>query len=100
MGAQGGAREKGKQKKPIRKVCDKSVRVKSVSLDQDIAKCKQRIKNLNLALGRRRTDEAYCSLLKVKLRDEKESLEKLLGKQRTVENELKFRSDKKKLKIF
>eukprot|EP00116_Pleurobrachia_bachei_P004293 sb/3464555/ len=96
----GGDGEKGKNKKPIRKVCDKSVRVKSVSLDQDISKCKQRIKNLNLALGRRRTDEAYCSHLRVKLREEKESLEKLLGKQRTVENELKFRSDKKKLKIF
>ena len=89
-----------KNKKPINKVSEKTVRVKSVSIENDIGRCRKRISELKKSLSRNRHDSTHCERVQSQIDSETKKLDGLLSKQRSVENELKFRTDKKKLKVF
>ena len=94
------AKQPPKNKKPINKVSEKTVREKSVSIDNDISRCRKRISELKKSLTRNRHDTSHCSRVQCQIESETKKLDGLLSKQKSVENELKLRSDKKKLKIF
>lgn len=93
-------KQRPKNKKPINKVSEKTVRVKSVSIENDIGRCRRRIAELKKSLTRNRQDSGHCSRVKGQIEAESKKLDGLLSRQRSVENELKMRTDKKKLKIF
>ena len=89
-----------KNKKPINKVSEKTVRVKSVTIENDIIRCKQRLLDLRKSLNRNRNDRNHCSRVQSQIDGENKQLDSLMSKQKSVESELKFRTEKKKLKIF
>lgn len=94
------AAKPAQKRKPISKVSEKTVRVKSVNIGSDIIKCKKRLADLKKSLGRNRNDRSHCSRVQAQVDSENKKLESLLSKQRSVESELSLRNDKKKLKIF
>lgn len=89
-----------KNKKPINKVTDKTVRMKSITIENDIIRCKQRLSVLKQSISRNKNDDLHCNRLQHKIEEENVKLDTLLRKQDSVENEIQFRNGNKKLKIF
>ena len=92
--------EKPKNKQPMKAASEKSVRMTSVSIQNDVKHSKKRLADLSRSLNRNKGQAEYCEKVMAKINEEKKVLAALERKQAKTDSELKKRSNSSKLKIF